>query len=37
MVMNGPYIPIKIVKGKILVKFEDDWNDKDLKMVHLNT
>jgi len=37
MVINGPLIPIKIVEDKILVKFEDDWDDKDLKMVHLNT
>jgi hypothetical protein len=37
MVINGPLMPIKIVEDKILVKFEDDWDDKDLKMVHLNT
>jgi hypothetical protein len=31
VVVNGPHIPFKIVEGKTIVIFEDDWDDKDPK------
>lgn len=36
MASNGPYIPVKIMESKIVVKAVDDWDDKDLKRVQLN-
>lgn len=36
MVANGPYVHIKIVESKTVIKAEDDWDDKDLKRVQLN-
>jgi hypothetical protein len=36
VVANGPYVHIKIVESKTVIKAEDDWDDKDLKRVQLN-